>query len=166
MFELEQINDLINKIDESSLTYFEYKNDRSTLILSKQENQQGKSASSANKEQLSAEISNDVVNPVKTLDRNDRQKKELVLSKTNEEKKSGSMVKSPIVGVVYLQPSPDEKTYVQVGDKVNKGDVLCIVETMKLMNEIQSPFSGIVTEIRVCNEDVVDFDQVLFEIKE
>lgn len=73
-------------------------------------------------------------------------------------------VKSPIVGVFYSAPSPDAKPYVQVGDKVKKGDVLCIIEAMKLMNEIQADTDGEIADICVQNGDLVEFGQTLFKI--
>lgn len=79
---------------------------------------------------------------------------------------SGHIVKSPIVGVVYLQPSPDKPAFKAVGEKVKKGDVLCIVEAMKLMNEIVSDKDGTVTEVLIENEAVVEFGQPLFCISE
>lgn len=71
---------------------------------------------------------------------------------------------SPMVGVFYAAPAPDRDPYVQVGDRVKKGDVLCIVEAMKLMNEIQSEVDGIVAEVHVGNGQVVEFEQPLFRI--
>ncbi len=79
--------------------------------------------------------------------------------------KGGAAVKSPMVGVFYSAPSPEEKPYVQVGDKVHKGDVLCIVEAMKLMNEITAEQDGEIVEI--CAEDggLVEYGQTLFIMK-
>ena len=74
-------------------------------------------------------------------------------------------VKSPMVGVFYAAPSPDAQPYVQVGSKVKKGDVLCIIEAMKLMNEIESEYDGVVEAVLVNNEDVVEYGQPLFRIK-
>lgn len=73
-------------------------------------------------------------------------------------------VTAPLVGTFYRSPSPDASPFVEVGDTVNTGDVLCIVEAMKSMNEIQSDASGVVKEICVNNADLVEFDQVLFKI--
>ena len=71
-------------------------------------------------------------------------------------------VKSPMVGVFYAAPSPDAQPYVQVGSKVKKGDVLCIIEAMKLMNDIESDFDGKIVEIYVENGDAVEYGQPLF----
>jgi acetyl-CoA carboxylase biotin carboxyl carrier protein len=74
-------------------------------------------------------------------------------------------VKSPMVGTFYSAPSPDAEPYVQVGDTLHKGQVLCIIEAMKLMNEIESDFSGRIIEILVENAQPVEFDQPLFNIE-
>lgn len=73
-------------------------------------------------------------------------------------------IKSPMVGVFYAAPSPDRPPFVSVGDTVGKGDVVCIIEAMKIMNEITADKSGTITEILVENGDVVEYDQPLFKI--
>ena len=75
------------------------------------------------------------------------------------------IVKSPMVGTFYSAPSPDQPAYVTGGKKVKEGDVLCIVEAMKLMNEIKSEISGTVTEVFVKNGQPLEFDQPLFKIQ-
>ena len=77
----------------------------------------------------------------------------------------GDEVTSPLVGVAYLAPAPDKPAFVSVGDSVKKGQTLLIIEAMKVMNEIPAPNDGIVTEIMVNNEDVVEFGQGLVRIK-
>lgn len=72
---------------------------------------------------------------------------------------AGNVVKSPIVGTFYAAPSPDKAPFVTVGQQVKKGDVLMIIESMKLMNEIQSEFDGTVKDILVKNGEAVEFDQ-------
>jgi acetyl-CoA carboxylase biotin carboxyl carrier protein len=78
---------------------------------------------------------------------------------------SGHTVRSPMVGTVYLAPNPGAKSFVEIGQTVKTGDVLCIVEAMKIMNEIESEFSGEIVEICVENENYVEYGQVLFRIK-
>ena len=73
-------------------------------------------------------------------------------------------VTAPIVGTFYASPSPDAAPYVKVGDHVAAGTVLCIIEAMKLMNEIEAEASGTVTEVLVRNEEPVEYGQVLFRI--
>lgn len=75
------------------------------------------------------------------------------------------IVKSPMVGTFYASSSPDKDAFVKVGDKVKKGQVLCIVEAMKLMNEIESEYDGEIVEVCVNNEDIVEYGQPLFKIK-
>lgn len=73
-------------------------------------------------------------------------------------------VKSPMVGVFYDSPSPEADPYVKVGDKVKKGDVLCIIEAMKLLNEITAEQDGEIVDICAHNADVVEYGQTLFKI--
>ena len=82
-----------------------------------------------------------------------------------ESQPDGEVVKSPIVGTFYEAPSPDSDAFVKVGDKVNAGDTLCIIEAMKIMNEIDAEFSGTVEKIIVDDGQPVEFDQPLFIIK-
>ncbi|MBP3284283.1 MAG: acetyl-CoA carboxylase biotin carboxyl carrier protein [Clostridia bacterium] len=79
--------------------------------------------------------------------------------------KEGTEIKSPMVGVFYAAPSPDAEPFVKVGSTVKKGDVLCIIEAMKLMNEITAEQDGTITEVCMKNGDVVEYSQVLFRIK-
>lgn len=81
------------------------------------------------------------------------------------EVKKGQAVTSPMVGTFYKAPSPDAKPFVEVGQTVSKGDVVCIVEAMKLMNEIESEFSGKVVEVCVEDGQPVEFGQVLMYIE-
>ena len=76
-----------------------------------------------------------------------------------------NIVTLPMVGMFYRKPSPDSKPYVQIGDVVKKGDVLCLIEAMKLMNEIESEFDGVITEVLVEDGKPVDFGKPLFKIK-
>lgn len=75
------------------------------------------------------------------------------------------LIKSPMVGTFYKSPSPTEEPFVKVGDRVKKGQVLCIVEAMKLMNEIESEFDGEIVEICIDDGELVDYGKVLFKIK-
>ena len=75
-------------------------------------------------------------------------------------------IQSPLVGVAYLKPSLDKAPFKQVGDKVKKGEVVCIIEAMKVMNEITSDIDGEIVEINVSNEEMVEYNQVLFTVKE
>lgn len=90
---------------------------------------------------------------------------EEIVGDTLEEKTKKKAVKSPLVGTVYMAPGEGEEPFVSVGDHVKKGQTLAIVEAMKLMNEIESEYDGIVKEICVDNEMPVEFGQELFIIE-
>ena len=95
-------------------------------------------------------VSNEVVNNIKTE------------TKQEEEYK---IIKSPMVGTFYSKSSPKAEPFVKVGDKVKKGQVVCIVEAMKLMNEIEAEFDGEIVEVCKKDEDMVEYGTVLFKIK-
>ena len=100
------------------------------------------------------------------VDNSSIQSEELIL----EEKSPGStenlnIIKSPMVGTVYLSPSPEEPTFIQVGKKLKKGDTILIIEAMKTMNQIPSTIEGTVKEILVNNESPVEFDTPLVIIE-
>ena len=84
----------------------------------------------------------------------------------SEETSDGNFIKSPMVGTFYASASPGAKPFVNLGDIVNEGDVVCIVEAMKMMNEIKSEFTGKVISIKVDNSEPVEYGQALFEIEE
>jgi acetyl-CoA carboxylase biotin carboxyl carrier protein len=154
----EKLIDLIDHIDQSSLAYMDYETEEQHIILSKEVPQ-------LNVKQEPApfvEQSQPMNTPAEVQTEADP-----VMAPIEEEaaqEVAGEAVESPMVGVVYLQPKPDEDPYVKVGDRVEQGDVICIVEAMKLMNEIQAPRSGIITEILVENEEVVEYKQPLIRI--
>ena len=126
----------------------------------------------ADKHRLKIKINNSVsdahTQERKTLkvDNNSIQSEKLIV----EEKSQSSMenlniIKSPMVGTVYLSPSPEEPTFIQVGKKLKKGDTILIIEAMKTMNQIPSTTEGTVKEILVNNESPVEFDTPLVIIE-
>ena len=82
----------------------------------------------------------------------------------SEPEEEGYLVTAPMVGTYYSAPSPGSPSFVQVGDRVNEGDTLCIVEAMKMMNQIEADVSGVVKSIRVQNGEPVEYGQILFVI--
>ncbi len=103
--------------------------------------------------------------PVENLSTKKEENVETKEEKSERTLEEGNIVKSPMVGTFYLKPSPDREPYVQVGQRVKKGDVLCIIEAMKLMNEIESEFDGEIIEILVNDEEPVEYGKPLFIIK-
>lgn len=96
-----------------------------------------------------------------------KQENSLVNVEEKQEKveENYKIIKSPMVGTFYASSSPEKDPYVKVGDKVKKGQVVCIVEAMKLMNEIESEFDGEIVEICVNNQDMVEYGTPLFKVK-
>ncbi|MFQ9560783.1 MAG: acetyl-CoA carboxylase biotin carboxyl carrier protein [Faecalibacillus intestinalis] len=94
------------------------------------------------------------------------EKENKMVAEVNTKEPTGTPVKSPIVGVFYGASSPESDPYVTVGKTVKKGDIVCIIEAMKVMNEIKAPCDGTVTSILVENEALVEYDQALMVIEE
>lgn len=86
------------------------------------------------------------------------------LGKIATPKEKTLKIKAPLVGIVYLQASPGKPQYKKPGDHVNKGDVVCVIEAMKMMTEIKSDFTGTIDKILVTNEQVVEYDQPLITV--
>ena len=99
--------------------------------------------------------------PVQFINVPEKKEEKQEINKKEEYK----IVKSPMVGTFYSKSSPNTKAYVEIGQRVKKGDVLCIVEAMKLMNEIESEFDGEVVEICVSDGEMVEYGKPLFKIK-
>lgn len=157
----EELIELINHLDQSSLAFMDYQTDNEHLILSKKVPQMALQQVDTK----TTEAAQQTNAPVETTVVQEAALEEPSVSEAKEtEEKAGEVVESPMVGVIYLQSHPDEDPYVKVGDRVEQGDVICIVEAMKLMNEIQAPHSGVITEILVENEDVVEYKQPLIRI--
>ena len=87
------------------------------------------------------------------------------ISASTKEEENYNLIKSPMVGTFYSKPSPKAEAFVKVGDKVKKGDVVCIVEAMKLMNEVESEFDGEVVEVCCKDDEMVEYGQTLIKIK-
>lgn len=111
---------------------------------------------------------NQPVQEVVTNSDNLKEEKFEVKQETNnmvsEENTEGHIVKSPMVGTFYIKPAPDASPYVEIGKEVKKGNVLCIVEAMKLMNEIESEFDGKIAEIYLKDGEAVEYGKPLFKI--
>lgn len=148
----DELRDLITHIDQSSLAYVDYETDTHHVVISKE----------VPNRHVPQEVVDQKPAVVETT-----VEKEVIATEVVEEvlEPKGEAVEAPMVGVVYLQATPDADPYVKVGDRVNQGDVIFIVEAMKLMNEIQAPISGVITEILVENEEVVEYGQAIMRIE-
>ena len=153
-----EIKDLMSQFDQSSLREFSYSNAWETLHFSK--NQQAIAAPSPKLEAPLAPVA--PASPaVPAAETSEPAPAEASVSPVAE----GAVVESPLVGVAYLSPSPDKPAFVTVGDTVKKGQTLMIIEAMKVMNEVPADRDGVVTEILVANQDVVEYGQGLVRIK-
>ena len=158
---LNEIKDLMAQFDQSSLREFSYKNGTDELLFSKNEAKLISETSSAPQPVASATESTvapqtQTVAPVVEA---------VSESGAGESVAEGDLVESPLVGVAYLAAGPDKPNFVSVGDAVKKGQTLVIIEAMKVMNEIPAPKDGVVTEILVENEEMVEFGKGLVRIK-
>ena len=144
---LNEIKDLMAQFDQSSLKEFSYKNGTDELVFSKNEAKLVAEAPQAPQAQTTPAV--EVVSE----------------SSASESVAEGDLVESPLVGVAYLAAGPDKSNFVSVGDTVKKGQTLVIIEAMKIMNEIPAPKDGVVTEILVENEEMVEFGKGLVRIK-
>ncbi|HEM3609876.1 TPA: acetyl-CoA carboxylase biotin carboxyl carrier protein [Streptococcus suis] len=153
-----EIKDLMSQFDQSSLREFSYSNAGETLHFSK--NQQAIAAPSPKLEAPLAPVA--PASPaVPAAETSEPAPAEASVSPVAE----GAVVESPLVGVAYLSSSPDKPAFVAVGDTVKKGQTLMIIEAMKVMNEVPADRDGVVTEILVANQDVVEYGQGLVRIK-
>ena len=160
--EMEKMIELIDAVSKSDLTGFKYEEDGIKLHLSKKENTCYVTESVSAPVNMTGTASDGVVSAEmgKTNAKGDQ-----TLGAAAEEAVAGNIVESPLVGTFYSAPAEDAESFVKVGDRVEKGQTLGIVEAMKLMNEIESEYDGIVEEILVKNEETVEYGQPLFRIR-
>lgn len=95
----------------------------------------------------------------------DREISSTVHNSNSKQVQEGEFVRSPIVGTYYSAPSPDKAEFVSIGDNVKKGQPMCIIEAMKMMNEVCAPYDLIVKKINCLNGDLVEFNQSIFEVE-
>ena len=133
------IKELVDNLDEFKLTELEYQSGETKIKVSK-----------ASKTSVATKISDNVISNNKT-----------VLNESEE----GIRIKSPIIGTAYLAPEPGAKQFVQIGDKIKKGQTIMIVEAMKTMNHVPSTSEGIVKSILVKDGQPVEFGQTLIVLK-
>ena len=160
---LNEIKDLMAQFDQSSLREFSYKNGTDELQFSKNEARMASEAPAQVVPAPAAVAPSPVVSapstPVESAVEEAPAPAETTVAP------EGDVVESPLVGVAYLAAGPDKPVFVTVGDSVKKGQTLVIIEAMKVMNEIPAPKDGVVTEILVSNEEMVEFGKGLVRIK-
>ena len=157
---INEIKDLMAQFDQSSLREFSYKNQSDELTFSKNESSAAVAAtpavSAAPVQPASVPVAETIPQAAPTS------APEVAPEAPAAE---GDVVESPLVGVAYLAAGPDKPAFVSVGDQVKKGQTLMIIEAMKVMNEVPAPKDGLITEILVQNEEMVEFGKGLVRIK-
>lgn len=156
--ELESMLSLIKAVSDSELTHFSLETEEMKLTLEKKREQASDSS-------IKTEVKEVVQNQERKEELKTEEKKLTEKEENNEKQQSkGEEIKSPLVGIFYRASSPEKEPFVKVGDSVKKGQVLGLIEAMKLMNEIEAEKDGIVEAILVENEQMVEYGQVLFRI--
>ena len=149
---LDLTNKLISSLENSSLEILEFKMENFSLMLKK--------SKSLEKELITKrEVTREGDKASEKV--SDLDKKEEV-----EANKNIKTLRTPILGVFYSSKSPDSEPFVKVGDQVKKGDTLCIIEAMKMMNELKAPYDCKVIDCLVNNEDFVEYDQEIFKLEQ
>lgn len=144
--DLRQLKRIMKEFEQSSIHKMEITEKDFTVKLEKKG------------EQVSSVPVSHSYNPIEVVNPNDQE--------VSIETEEFTLIKAPLVGTFYDSPSPDSDAFVKIGQTVNKGDVLFIVEAMKVMNEITSPVSGVVKKINASNSAMVEFGQIIMEIEE
>ncbi len=154
-----EIKDLMSQFDQSSLREFSYSHAGEQLVFSKNT---GSVQAPAAQEAAAPVVA---ASPAPALLVEEDSPVAVPAPASPVVVAEGQVVESPLVGVAYLSPAPDKPAFVSVGDTVKKGQTLMIIEAMKVMNEVPADRDGVVTEILVANQDVVEFGQGLVRIK-
>ena len=142
--EYENIKQLIEEMGNSKLTAVDIEFPDGTKISMKKDKMQEK-----------------IIQNIPTVENNTIENQ----IKENKNEKKGNIIKSPMVGIFYLKPSPTAEPYIEIGKEVKKGDVLCVIEAMKLMNELESEYTGKVTEVLVKDGEAVEYGTPLLRIE-
>ena len=172
--DFEKIKELIKLVDSSSLAFFELETGNDHIKMDKSLNR-GVSDSNLGKLNNAGVVTNsvnpsNVVIPVSSVEKSEVYTGEKEEPKNVEkdavvDDASLSIITSPMVGTFYSSASPESPAFIEVGGTVSRGKVVCIIEAMKLMNEIESDYSGTVVERLVNDGDMVEYGQPLFKIK-
>ena len=158
MIDLRYVKKLVEMLDESSVDSIEISSDKGMKIrISKTPQQRGAV-------QMTAPMAMPALLPAAVPMHADSNSAVVEVPKLEAAKSRYLEVKSPMVGTYYHAPEPGSKPYLAVGDRISKGQIVCIIEAMKIMNEIESEFDGVVKEILAQNAHPVEYGQVLLRV--
>lgn len=152
-FDLDYLEKLARIVHDNDLSEMMLENEESTISLKR-----GQSPQVASVPFMGTTVTSQIVSRSDSVSVETQQHEE-------ETKHTGKPITAPMVGTFYTSPSPDEPPFVQVGDSISTGQIVCIIEAMKLMNEIEADVSGKITEICVKNGESVEFGQVLMYVE-
>ena len=158
--DFEKIKELIQLVDSSDLAFFELQAGNDHIKMDKSLNRNIEENKLSNSSQKVENVTNtsNMANSKQELKNTEKH-----IDETIED--DDMVIKSPMVGTFYSSASPESEAFVKVGDKISKGKVICIIEAMKLMNEIESEYNGIITKCLINDGDMVEYGQPLFKIK-
>ncbi|WP_040684021.1 acetyl-CoA carboxylase biotin carboxyl carrier protein [Thermobrachium celere] len=147
-----KLQELIECVSNSNLTYFEFEESGTKIVM---------------KKECEGFVIKEVPRLEKaiTLDKVEEKREESVEATKPQDIRDEIVVKSPMVGTFYSAPSPDSEPFVKIGQRVKKGDILCIIEAMKIMNEIEAEVDGVIAAVCVQNGQMVEYGQALFRIQ-
>lgn len=157
--DMRKIERLIKMVDKSTVSEIEIKDGESTIRVSRTSNITSTTPPPSIQHVVQAPLEQTSNSPI------------IPPSMPSDAEKSNSTIdesqihRSPMVGTFYSAPSPDSSDFVKIGDRVNIGDTLCIIEAMKIMNQIEAEKSGTISEIKLTSGDPVEYNQALFVIK-
>lgn len=168
MFKVQEIREIIRLIDQSTISEFKYENDGATLSIKKE--------SGTNVQVVAEEVSKQQVEQVQvstpasqkeeTFVTKEIPKQQAISEPVVENDENVVEIVSPMVGTFYRRPSPESDPYVEIGDAINEDTIVCIVEAMKLFNEIEAEASGEIIEVLVEDGELVEYGQPLFKVKQ
>ncbi|SFD39899.1 acetyl-CoA carboxylase biotin carboxyl carrier protein [Clostridium uliginosum] len=161
--EFDKIKELINIIDSSDLAFLEIKTSDSYIKMDKSLNRNLDNSGLKQKDEIKEANINEKI----SYAQEEKQKLEQLDNniEDNDLKEDITIITSPMVGTFYSSASPESEAFIKEGDIIKKGQVICIIEAMKLMNEIESDYSGKVIKCLLQNGDMVEYGQKLFEIR-
>lgn len=159
---IKEVKELIELINSSDIAYLELEIDNAHIKLDKSLTRGESTRTVESKPVVNTEYREEIVKNVI----NKEESTTTVLEESTEVSGDFTLIKSPMVGTFYSSPSPDSAKFVNAGEEVKVGDALCIIEAMKLMNEIESEFNGKIVEVLVKDGDMVEYGTPLFKLKE
>ncbi|HLR41869.1 MAG TPA: acetyl-CoA carboxylase biotin carboxyl carrier protein [Pseudogracilibacillus sp.] len=163
MFKVQELRELIRLVDQSSISEFTYENEGATMTIKKESNTVAPAVAVA--EQAAPAPAPVVEAKKEEVVLKEIPKQQAVPTAASEEDDSLVEIVSPMVGTFYRKPSPDQAEYVVEGDQINEDTIVCIVEAMKLFNEIEAEITGEIVEVLVGDGELVEYGQPLFKVK-